>query len=256
MKRLVLLFIFCTLGLSNAFAQLTKEQFLRSGVKLKTYYTPIFTKQGYRFDVELDWDDTEMAFADVDLEFKYARVVVTGDFALEKGSTPDTFMMILCHEMGHILGGAPYVSDWGKSFEGQAEYYATLRCFKEINANEDNESFVKLHQLEITPVMIQLCSKVYQGKELALCLRSILTSYKQLKNHFPKANLSLTKKDPTIVEFNDFYRYGSPQCRLDTLVAGALCNAKGKLSNTDYKQGTCTTGIGARPRCWFDPNNP
>ncbi|WP_374001810.1 hypothetical protein [Bdellovibrio bacteriovorus] len=55
-------------------------------------------------------------------------------------------------------------------------------------------------------------------------------------------------------------RHPATQCRLDTYFAGSLCVAKEneKLSNSDYKAGSCYTprdAVGARPRCWFAPSN-
>ena len=64
--------------------------------------------------------------------------------------TPDTLRMIICHEIGHLFGGAPIKSpppEWevptdqnGKSMmsaEGQADYYASTACFKKLSSLEE-----------------------------------------------------------------------------------------------------------------------
>ena len=50
-----------------------------------------------------------------------------GGLARRPEITPDGFAMVLCHELGHHMGGFPFVSGWAAN-EGQSDLFATLSC--------------------------------------------------------------------------------------------------------------------------------
>ena len=75
-----------------------------------------------------------------DMQFAaYAARGFSGEYSVEifKGvryhrlMTPDVYAMIVCHEIGHHLGGFPEKrgSSWA-AVEGQADYYANLKCLR------------------------------------------------------------------------------------------------------------------------------
>lgn len=50
----------------------------------------------------------------------------------------ETFILLLCHELGHALGGPPLKSRTGwSSTEGQADYFSGGRCFHLFEPTED-----------------------------------------------------------------------------------------------------------------------
>ena len=102
---------------------------------------------------------------------------------------PDTFLLLLCHEMGHVLGGPPLKSRTGwSSTEGQADYYSG-QCVRALGMEET--AFL----------------------EGALNLSKI---YAQVTNQ-PEPDYSRCDES-TVSRTN--YGYPQVQCRLDSIIAG------------------------------------
>ncbi len=102
----------------------------------------------------------------------------------------DVLTLLLCHELGHLLGGPPLKSRNGwSSTEGQSDYYSAASC-----ANIMGMSDVTFYQSaeKLTHIYADVTGESYP--ELRTC-------------------------DPSIRERTNF-GYPSVQCRLDTLVAG------------------------------------
>ena len=65
------------------------------------------------------------------------EVHMYGGLARHQAVTADGFALVVCHELGHHLGGAPQKVDWfGRlrwaSNEGQADYWGTAKCFRKL----------------------------------------------------------------------------------------------------------------------------
>lgn len=241
---------------------ISEKQFLEIGQKVAALYEPTIKKQGNTLLLRMLWNDTKMAYANNHVqEYNTYEVTITGDYSQVKGLTPDGFSLIVCHEFGHLFGGAPYATVYRASYEAQADYYSTLKCFKKLVAQDYNLVFVLKQGERITDEMRNLCGKVYSRWEsdYYVCLRGMLAAENLIRSHNPDAKVSVAKKDSQKIEYNDFWHYGSPQCRLDGLVAGLLCNAKGAVSNKNFHNGTCTKEsghkFGTRPRCSFNPDS-
>lgn len=98
--------------------------------------------------------------------------------------------LLLCHELGHYLGGPPLKARNGwSSTEGQADYYSGETCARYLNFTEENllEGALNL-------------TRIYAGvtRETAPMLDSC--------------------DESTVTRIN--YGYPKIQCRLDTIVAG------------------------------------
>ncbi|MES3036725.1 MAG: hypothetical protein V4736_02350 [Bdellovibrionota bacterium] len=177
--------------------------------------------------------------------------------------TADAFAVVTCHEMGHHMGGAPLKprSTWA-SLEGQADYYATLKCLRRFFALDDNQTISA--SPNVTPFIRGACEKEFSDvTDQQICMRSSVASivmaeiFKEMRKETTKI-LDITKPNPKKVWFMDI-AHPETQCRLDTYFNGAICNAPllSELSYVSYKPGTCDRtkefGIGSRPRCWFRP---
>lgn len=59
------------------------------------------------------------------------EMMILGGTTRVKGMTKDAYATIICHELGHVLGGAPYQTingvEWS-SAEGQADFFAARVC--------------------------------------------------------------------------------------------------------------------------------
>lgn len=164
-----------------------------------------------------------------------------GGFARMEGMTVDGVAMTLCHELGHGIGGLPLknkpANDYPASTEGQSDYYAARHCIKRIyKALPESfpiyapNSFAQEQCLKHfkDEEDIQLCYRGFQTLEVEkIFLRTQITD---------GTDVSYDTPDQTIVTRMDLSPtfYPSPQCRLDTMVAGILEQE--------------------RPRCWWAPN--
>jgi hypothetical protein len=103
---------------------------------------------------------------------------------------PETLQLLLCHELGHFLGGAPLKSRNGwSSTEGQSDYYSSLRCARTLGFDE--ATFL----------------------DAALNLTRI---YAEVSRENPPKLETCDEKMVTRTNFG----YPGAQCRLDTLRAG------------------------------------
>ncbi len=174
-------------------------------------------------------------------------------------------LKILCHEIGHIMAGAPFIEHYPfdsteLSHEGEADYFATLKCLKRIYSNDiKNQEYVKLLSSE-------LISKIkMRGCRDAQCIRIVNIAYQTLKILEPDQVFSLEKKSNEVVEATIMMEYHpKAQCRLDTYIAGAVCpvDPYSDLVRYDQSVGVCHRAmedpifkLGSRPGCWFSPHD-
>ena len=230
--------------------------------KAESIYSPIIQKRGGILKIKRKWRSrTVNAYAD--RKGKIYSVVMFGGMARHKDLTPDAFRLVLCHELGHHLGGAPKKNEWS-SPEGQADYWASLKCLRKVFTLDDNISIV--NKMEVKLYAIKLCEENYTNEaEIALCKRismagfSLATLFHMAspQNPYP-APLSFENKDPKIV-LRTSIDHPEGQCRLDTYFSAALCTVGADITvdDNDSKVGACNRvdgfKIGVRPLCWFRP---
>lgn len=215
---------------------------------------------GKELIIEKIWDDSTVdAYATRD-DTNNPVIVVNGGLARHPQMTKDAFLLILCHEVGHHLGGAPKIPrgnsglrSWS-SAEGQADYFATTKCLPHF-LKSDNE--YKEFENEIDPTLFKTALSKCRDNN---CARIALVGL-QASNVFasmvagtpePKLNLNdSTKVSKTI------FNHPSPQCRLDTFLAGANCDSAQDVpfDSADPKIGACMKESGERPACWFSKQN-
>jgi hypothetical protein len=243
---------------------ITEQQFNNIMDKIQKYYTPVFAAKNMTFTIERLWTDgTVNAYAS--REGQESAIHMYGGLARFGAMNEDGMLMVACHETGHHLGGAPKISSWfGRndwaSNEGEADYYATLRCMRFLMDPTETAAIVAKSQID--PVLRTNCEASYTGNdERNLCIRegmatmTVGTVFMTLKND-PQPPKFETPDPSQVVSTDD--RHPATQCRVDTYYQAALCvhDLTAELSDTDYKIGACsdTAKAGVRPRCWFQPN--
>ena len=173
--------------------------------------------------------------------------------------------MIICHELGHLFGGAPRKNvppEWDgpvgsdgmslMSSEGQADYYASSACFKRMLTLEKQSPRIDLKR--VGPVLKNKCQAIAKknGKDLEACLRSALggLDFLNLVRDFP---ISCEHEDKNIAPQLIRDSYPERQCRLDTIINGTLCSEVLPLSlhPFDDSKNTCVSSYALRPKCWF-----
>ncbi|MBL7544081.1 MAG: hypothetical protein JNL11_09700 [Bdellovibrionaceae bacterium] len=193
-----------------------------------------------------DWLDLDLAHAsyiqiqsDSDAHIFHEITLVGGLLKLPNFDM-DAAVLVLCHELGHGLGGEPFKSlnepdsdTYLSSTEGQADYFATQECLPKL------WKVLPASVQDYFPAAETKCrSQFTPGTEThSICLRSFAAMRGFLQIHQNNQPMFLSadfqSHDPyTATEINRGSRYyPSAQCRLDTLMAGALAQP--------------------RPPCWY-----
>lgn len=161
---------------------------------------------GNELKLTINEEDSSLnAYATFDDQSRPVIIVNRGLLNHEK-MTKELLDLFLCHEMGHISGGEPKLvrrngkESWS-SVEGQADYYATQVCMDFLGYTEE------------------------QTLRQSILFTALIAS---LKGHSELPKIETPERFEVA---RTLQTHPSPQCRLDTLIAG--------LRNR------------ARPHCWF-----
>lgn len=279
MKILLFLFLLCF----EVMASMLPESSIKAPLRIKNS-----SLTEARFNTLLD--QIVETYTDVFREYGMARLIVTRNWesdninasASRSGSTflinafgglgryepitDDAFILIMCHEVGHLIGGAPtYKPGNSVSSEGQADYFSTAKCFRRI-AKKFPQTIST--DSDIHPLAKIKCEEAF-GKnsknpsrvDIDICLRSSLAQEAVARTISLLAEIdqvpAIDTPDPSERNLIIFNGYPSPQCRVDTLFEGSLChvNENELLEMDKYNKGVCSIpngdDLGIRPRCWY-----
>lgn len=260
-----ILVIFLLSAQANAQTSVSPEKAQALFTKTKSLFEPIAKARGEEFFLEIHWDRNTVSAQAVRNELKKYGIGVDVGMLTSSRVNEDALALTLCHEAGHLFGGRPLRSlpaEWegpsdetGKSLltsEGQADYYSTATCFRKMVEGEDHRS--ALSGKEIPQRVTTLCDSVWGSRtsDSYLCQRAALAgfSFLTMVMDFP---ISFNTPDKSVVDTTIADSYPSRQCRLDTLLAGALCKDVLPLdyARKDMLLKSCALGVSARPACWF-----
>jgi hypothetical protein len=174
----------------------------------------------------------------------------------------DVLNFILCHELGHFLGGAPksfrgntQKRSWS-SVEGQADYFAVTKCLPRIYSNDlvsydaQKSSLIKDKVKSICSG--EVCSRiVYSGLLTTRFFASLkrggdTPSIEKRERHLPSRTIQ---------------KHPSPQCRLDNVISAVKCEKDymSLMDDLDISIGACVRKdidmAGERAACWFNDSN-
>lgn len=258
---------------------LTEEQFNNIIDKVETVMAPIVSSKGGVLSVERAWKDgTVNAYAN--RSGNQWVVHMFGGLARHATVTEDGFALVMCHEIGHHIGGAPQKGGlavtsggwWGGSLpsgtrwasnEGQADYYATLKCLRRVYLNDDNTTLVA--QMTVPKTLSKFCHSTFKNDktDANICIRAAMSGL-SIANLFAALRAGTAAPDfdkpDTNVVSTTYDNHPASQCRLDTYFQGAICDVdfNTDVSNSDANVGTCSIAngnkIGNRPLCWFKPS--
>ncbi len=254
------------LGLGSRHGVSTEAQFNQAIDKIEAVYAPIIASMGEKLKITRLWaDGTVNAYA---MQYGSMEVLIYGGLARHKAITKDGLSLIVCHEIGHHIGGAPKkiggpVVNWASN-EGQADYFATLKCLRKAWINDNNQAIVR--SLSVPSTVKDLCKRAHGNDEIdaALCMRtsmagkSVADLFSSMARRGQRKKAKFTTPDSRIVwATND--DHPEAQCRLDTYFQGSLCDVgmQEDVSQTDEVKATCHGSlghrVGKRPLCWFKP---
>ena len=241
---------------------ISEEQFNSVIDRIEAIYAPIATNLGKELLIARKWNDATVN-ANASQSGSKWNINMYGGLARHETITEDGFALVLCHETGHLLGGAPkiagFMSKWASN-EGQADYFATLKCLRKTFLNDDNATIVAA--LNAPETLVNSCAKIYANSlDKNICIRngmagmSVANLFAALRN---KPVAKFETPDTAVVTKTDD-AHPAHQCRLDTYFQGSICDVgmNEDVSQKEEVQGTChkSTGhtVGLRPLCWFKP---
>ena len=246
---------------------MTEQEFNDVISKIETIYKPLVREKGGDLHVERKWEDGTVNASAQRFGGKWV-VNMYGGLARHETITRDGFAMVVCHELGHHIGGLPkkkmYWSTTWAANEGQADYFASLKCMRRYMKDDDNVAIVE--KMDVPEFVTKKCQESFTTQEeFAICQRTSMAglSLGNLFKVLKKLNkdLKFDTPDPKKVSTTD-HNHPAPQCRLDTYFAGALCDkvVSDGVSETDINKGVCSrerseVPIRTRPLCWFKPND-
>ncbi len=251
---------------------LTEAQFNEVIDRVEGVYTDIIAETGNTLEIQRFWDSEDVNASARQIGNIW-RVHMYGGLARHSAIGVEAFTTVLCHELGHHLGGAPtkrFLS-WASN-EGQSDYYASSKCMRKLFTEEENSEYIS--NIELDEFAKDACDSVFESdeNELANCYRSAKAGQDIALMFQDLENLNKTPKfdtpDTKVVSSTD-ENHPKPQCRLDTYFQGALCSVSHEESfdSTDIAVGACNrsadaaendnadepANIGTRPLCWFKP---
>lgn len=255
----------------RAATNVSEEQFNQIIDKAEAFYKPLIkADHGGSFTVNRRWTDSTVNASATQFLGGW-QVNMYGGLARRPEVTPDGFALVLCHEIGHHLGGYPFSSSWAAN-EGAADYFATLSCARELWRNETKENAAAAKTVEELPKVA--CDQVWeQESDRLLCYRNMNASKSlaTLLATLGGTKASFDTPDKAVVK-TTYNAHPEGQCRLDTYAAGALCKLDfdrdvipgkdlgSKRNSQDAEQAssrsTCLRvdfEVGTRPLCWFKP---
>lgn len=189
------------------------------------------------------WETPYLSAWAQNLENNYFSINFWGGSARIPGMLSQTWDFIVCHELGHILGGQPKHHseslNWA-SAEGQADHFAITECLPKYYRSQlkknpliKKSSYNKLVEKYSLPNEVAICYEQYSQSDInaQICLnilragRGFMSVLKYLN---PTMNeISYMQKeastDKTITE-----SYPSHQCRIDIFREQSLCLSQEK----------------------------
>ncbi len=264
----------------KVFAAVTMDQVHKVTHEVQGIYASEARSKGLKLSIEIDWGNPLVAAAADRIKNELKVILYQGLIESERLSE-DGLRYIICHELGHLYGGAPRKTPpqgWDGqrtqngttwfSAEGASDYYASAKCFRTLVESENLEDHVKAIQtfsnefqdiykkLSLENEMKDLkmeCDQVWNDSSKSLvCQRAALgglNMFLVVYDFDVSFHKEATEKPPYTLRD----QYPSRQCRLDTALAGALCRSDFPLEFDyfDPLANTCENGKGLRPRCWF-----
>ncbi|MBM3381697.1 MAG: hypothetical protein FJY29_04570 [Betaproteobacteria bacterium] len=259
----------------HSLANMTEQEFNTIINNIMNLYRPIVTARGARLVSNNLWTDPTVN-ASAQQSGSSWIINMYGGLARRPEVTADGFALVVCHELGHHLGGFPFYgdSDWASS-EGQSDYFATQSCAREIWRNQTTEN-ARFRQL-VGAFEKQKCDAAWSKVEdQDLCYRTVAAGHSlatllgalRSRSNPPRFDTPDQRKVSAT-----FTGHPEAQCRLDTYLSGALCGVgfdKNQIPGRSTTGGqtslnaelaassqSCMTAagydVGVRPLCWYKP---
>ena len=205
-------------------SNVTEEMFNLVIDTAKELYQPYADENNESLIINNKWSDSTVN-ANVSRFWGRVTINMYGGLARRPEVSPEAFALVLCHELGHAYGGYPYLRKSQKmSAEGQADYYGSADCLKQVIDVLEDE-FPEYETTEFTEEICEGDAVCLRGLHAGQGLGDLLASMRKV------GTPDYATPDPLVVKKTQLSYPETVQCRLDTYLAGAM--------NWD------------RPKCWF-----
>jgi hypothetical protein len=259
---------------------------------LESVYAPIVAAEHATLKISRDWENPEVNAASSRSPFGSTWILhMYGGMARHPQMTKEAFLLVACHEMGHQLGKSTRYTGTPMASEGQADYFATLKCMRRVLhvfktagetvrlahaagrlATQACGRFQKLN-LDGNNDAMAICLREHSAADTLAKILGALTNDKRAQKGLPQLPIpDLQTPDESVSPHTLTDTYPLPQCRLDTYSAGALCPVpvetpldansansgvcllptRGGQSLAKSNQNSIDDQLGARPRCWYN----
>lgn len=217
----------------NAFSTVTDDVFYTSINKVENTYREDFKQMGFDLNIDGELEDPTVNLYSTRIA-NHTLIKIFGGMGKAKAMTGDGLIMALCHEVGHTFADGPKVIGGWSATESEADYFAARKCFQRVVQGENH---AEINSNQEVPELLDLkCYKAFKENEEArsLCIRTGMAgiSLANVLASLADKVIDISTPDKTIVSKTLTF-HATPQCRLDTYIAGALFQAK--------------------PLCWFHP---
>lgn len=194
MKKIFILLLI----ISNTYAAITQKESEELSNSLLSIFQPEIAELSYPVKLDLFWKGP-IPMAITSFEEDHFSISIWGALTRHKMMTPKTWIYTLCHELGHIIGGAPHVTNeehsWGSS-EGQADVFASSIClpryYESLEPNSEDISTIRFNT----------------AKEMSKLLNA-------MADNSEGSNVESSSSEVVSETITD--DYPSTQCRIDTI---------------------------------------
>ena len=249
-----------------SWAGITQDQFNAVIDRAVAIYEPLIKGFGGKLIINRRWSDSTVNASALQTGSRW-EVNMYGGLARRAEVTEDGFAMVLCHEIGHHIGGYPYVQGWASN-EGQSDMHATGACATKLFTK--NQNLADTAGYGLPDDMIAKCDEKHATAEARdICYRAVVAG-KSLGDLLAALGggqeIGYDTPDTRVVKRTN-NAHPQAQCRLDTYIASALCGSEkwdyslipgknaasrnSKAAQDEAYAHSCVEGEGARPKCWF-----
>lgn len=247
-------------------SNITQAEFNQIVSTISNYWAPFAEAHGAKLYFDAEWNAQEINAYSNEV-MGYWLVTITGPLARHPKMTKDGILLVLCHEMGHHLGGFPMMAQsnplmpvWAAA-EGQADYFASQVCAHNMWESEPDVNAQFRDQ--VSPIAKEKCDAVWKTQtQQDLCYRTSVgvqaimgTMADAMKKPMPQYDTP----DTSVVTTTINQGYPGIQCRMDTSFAAMQCTAAFDFKTIPNAQEAVLTScmlasgysVGNRPECWF-----
>lgn len=210
---------------------ISEDQFNVLVDEIERIYQPVFKGVGMELVIERMYSDNTVN-AYVNFESGVATISLFGGLAKHKLMTPDSYALVIVHEIGHVLSGrVRYPNSWA-SAEGMSDNYATQvgsrKVFSEISGG-CNCGFLPTSSYEGNyKRQLQACEKFNTIDERTVCERTLKGSLELaaiLADLGGEKIPTLATMDRTVARKTQ-YEHPKAACRLAQYYDGAMSSKK------------------------------